>query len=291
MNGHGETIENVIATYDQWKKNKDEADAHSRRRQVALSQQIRLVLGEERFGVFKDLSSDLQRKSKESYPIVDSAVDDYVHRALHLFRSSALQQNGFQETMTSEALSDSMSQVDEYFRTGNAASLELFSNLAACIPDEVLREKVLHCIEAELDKLESHPLRLAREDKRETPPSSVGASLPEIKESELSEKFIKGSGAGGQKVNKTSNKVILIHQPTKIRVECQDTRSLQQSRKIARKRLQLKLDEYYNGSMSITQQKVAAVAMKKAKAFTRNKQRRRMKKESNEQVDAASEQS
>lgn len=90
-------------------------------------------------------------------------------------------------------------------------------------------------------------------------------------------------GAGGQKVNKTSNRVILVHLPTQVsrkrgrnvamlnahwlcmlslhwelsssslsqvRVECQDTRSLQQNRKIARKRLRLKVDSFLNGESS-----------------------------------------
>ena len=69
-----------------------------------------------------------------------------------------------------------------------------------------------------------------------------------------------------QKVNKTSNRVVLLHKPTQLRIECQDTRSLQQNRKIARKRLQVKLDEYYNGQQSRTQIAAQKAADKKAKA-------------------------
>merc|ERR1712154_628646 len=87
----------------------------------------------------------------------------------------------------------------------------------------------------------------------------------------------RGSGAGGQKINKTSNKVLLIHKPTQLRVECQDTRSLQQNRKIARKRLRLKLDEFINGSQSRTSIEAEKKASKKAKAKARSRARNRKK--------------
>ncbi|CAJ0846392.1 14239_t:CDS:2, partial [Entrophospora sp. SA101] len=59
---------------------------------------------------------------------------------------------------------------------------------------------------------------------------------------DLIESFIKGSGNGGQKINKTSNCVNLKHAPTGFR----ETRSLNQNRSIARKILIEKLDNYYN---------------------------------------------
>ena len=53
-----------------------------------------------------------------------------------------------------------------------------------------------------------------------TPPAAAGtARAPqpvkvELREEELDESFIKGSGNGGQKINKTSNCVLLKHVPT-----------------------------------------------------------------------------
>lgn len=46
-----------------------------------------------------------------------------------------------------------------------------------------------------------------------------------IEESDLKESFVRGSGPGGQKINKTSICVQLVHLPTKIQVKCQETRS------------------------------------------------------------------
>mmetsp|Transcript_20452 Transcript_20452/g.41921 ORF Transcript_20452/g.41921 Transcript_20452/m.41921 type:complete len:116 (+) Transcript_20452:835-1182(+) len=88
--------------------------------------------------------------------------------------------------------------------------------------------------------------------------------------------------AGGQKINKTSNKVILVHIPTRIRVECQETRSLQQNRKIARKQMKLKLDDFFNGQNSRNNQKASVAAAKKAKTKARNARRQQQKKQKKE---------
>jgi protein subunit release factor B len=58
-----------------------------------------------------------------------------------------------------------------------------------------------------------------------------------IREEELEEKFILGSGAGGQKINKTSSCVSLRHLPTGIAIKCQRTRSRELNRLYARREL------------------------------------------------------
>ena len=46
-----------------------------------------------------------------------------------------------------------------------------------------------------------------------------------ISEGDLLEKFVRGSGAGGQKINKTSNCVFLKHLPSGVCIKCQMDRS------------------------------------------------------------------
>ena len=58
-----------------------------------------------------------------------------------------------------------------------------------------------------------------------------------IREEDLIEKFILGSGKGGQKINKTSSCVYLKHIPTGIEIKCQRDRSRTLNRYLARKDL------------------------------------------------------
>ncbi len=63
-----------------------------------------------------------------------------------------------------------------------------------------------------------------------------------IAREDLEETFMRGSGHGGQKVNKTSSTVRLKHLPTGIEVKCQEERSRAQNRAIARALLCDKLE-------------------------------------------------
>ncbi|MBL9152052.1 MAG: peptide chain release factor-like protein [Verrucomicrobiales bacterium] len=58
-----------------------------------------------------------------------------------------------------------------------------------------------------------------------------------ISEDDLEERFIGGSGPGGQKINKTSSCVSLTHRPTGIEIQCQEARSQSANRHLARVRL------------------------------------------------------
>ena len=55
-----------------------------------------------------------------------------------------------------------------------------------------------------------------------------------LQERDLVERFIRGSGPGGQKINKTSSCVQLRHWPTGIEIKCQQSRSLLANRVKAR---------------------------------------------------------
>jgi protein subunit release factor B len=54
-----------------------------------------------------------------------------------------------------------------------------------------------------------------------------------IQDNDLIEKFILGSGTGGQKINKTSSCVYLKHIPSGIQIKCQVTRSREYNRYLA----------------------------------------------------------
>ncbi|QWR77951.1 peptide chain release factor family protein [Candidatus Magnetomonas plexicatena] len=62
-----------------------------------------------------------------------------------------------------------------------------------------------------------------------------------IKEEDLFEKFIRSSGKGGQKVNKSSTCVYIKHLPTGIEVKCMKDRSQSINRFLARRTIVEKL--------------------------------------------------
>ena len=68
-----------------------------------------------------------------------------------------------------------------------------------------------------------------------------------IREEDLDERFIRGSGSGGQKINKTSSCVWLIHLPSGLEVKCQETRSQVANRFFARRELCEKMADKIEG--------------------------------------------
>lgn len=63
-----------------------------------------------------------------------------------------------------------------------------------------------------------------------------------ISAADVEERFIRGSGPGGQKINKTSSTVWLRHRPTGIEVRCQRERSQAANREQAWRELCGKLE-------------------------------------------------
>ncbi|MCK5676148.1 MAG: peptide chain release factor-like protein, partial [Verrucomicrobia bacterium] len=64
-----------------------------------------------------------------------------------------------------------------------------------------------------------------------------------IRERDIDEHFIRGSGSGGQKINKTSSCVQLVHHPFGIDIRCQKTRSQADNRYWARRELCDRIEE------------------------------------------------
>ena len=71
-----------------------------------------------------------------------------------------------------------------------------------------------------------------------------------ISEQDLQEKFIRSSGKGGPKVNKTSTCVYLRHIPTGIEVKCKQERSQALNRFLARRILTNKIETLKLGKLS-----------------------------------------
>lgn len=60
---------------------------------------------------------------------------------------------------------------------------------------------------------------------------------------DVEERFVRGAGPGGQKINKTSSTVWLRHRPTGIEVRCQRERSQAANRELAWAELCAKLEK------------------------------------------------
>lgn len=59
---------------------------------------------------------------------------------------------------------------------------------------------------------------------------------------DFAERFVRGAGAGGQKINKTSSTVCVSHRPSGIEVRCQRERSQAQNRRLAWEEIAAKLE-------------------------------------------------
>jgi len=94
-----------------------------------------------------------------------------------------------------------------------------------------------------------------------------------IKEADLTETFIRSSGAGGQHVNKTSTCVVLRHQPTGLEVKCQRERSQAMNRFWARRLLADKIETMVKGRESEAEQKREKIRRQKRRRSRRSKDR------------------
>ena len=63
-----------------------------------------------------------------------------------------------------------------------------------------------------------------------------------VRPEEVEERFVRGTGAGGQKINKTSSTVWLQHRPTGVEVRCQRERNQSINRMLAWTELAEKLE-------------------------------------------------
>jgi protein subunit release factor B len=85
-----------------------------------------------------------------------------------------------------------------------------------------------------------------------------------INEKDIEEKFVRSSGRGGQKVNKTSSCVYLKHIPTGIEVKCMKGRSQSLNRFLARREL-VKRIEKLSGQLTLNDMQMIKIKRQKAK--------------------------
>jgi len=94
-----------------------------------------------------------------------------------------------------------------------------------------------------------------------------------IKDGDLIEKFILGSGSGGQKINKTSSCVYLKHIPTGIEIKCQRERSRELNRYYARKELCDRIEEKIEDKKSERQQMIEKIRRQKRRRSRKSKEK------------------
>ena len=94
-----------------------------------------------------------------------------------------------------------------------------------------------------------------------------------IFEPDIVEKFVRSSGKGGQKVNKTSTCVYLKHLPTGVEVKCQRERSQAINRFVARRILADKIEEMIRGKENEERQRIEKIRRQKRKRSKRAKEK------------------
>ena len=93
-----------------------------------------------------------------------------------------------------------------------------------------------------------------------------------IRDQDLTETFVLGSGSGGQKLNKTASCVNLKHGPSGIVVKCQRSRSRELNRHLARRELCERLEERVLGAQSARRQEAEKIRRQKRRRSRRQKQ-------------------
>jgi protein subunit release factor B/uncharacterized protein (UPF0248 family) len=254
-------IAKIVATYHDWKTEQDQMAMYEEARKEHVSMRLSSMLGVELYGQLDRMTTDLQIGHDDPTVSTKKQVETYVDKCLRLFQRQ-------RQIMGTTQPSNLIPQSD-------FLALEELSQFVACWTStrRTLQELVLWEISLAMDKAEGKSVQSIQEKQ------SAAVQSVELMEEDLEETFVRGSGPGGQKINKTSNRVVLIHKPTRLRVECQDTRSLQQNRKIARKRMKDKLDEYLNGSQSKVQMKHDELARKRKQSKAKNRARQKKKQQ------------
>ncbi|MBM4270910.1 MAG: peptide chain release factor-like protein [Deltaproteobacteria bacterium] len=94
-----------------------------------------------------------------------------------------------------------------------------------------------------------------------------------VAEDDLRETFVRSSGPGGQKVNKTSSCVQLLHIPSGLAVKCQQSRSQALNRFLARRLLLDRIERIQQGKVLAEKQRVEKIKRQKRRRSRRAKEK------------------
>ena len=94
-----------------------------------------------------------------------------------------------------------------------------------------------------------------------------------VAEGDFKESFIRSSGPGGQKVNKSSSCVYLIHIPTGLSVKCQRERSQSLNRFLARRLLLDKIEKQQKGFIAQEKEILEKIRRQKRKRSKKAKEK------------------
>ena len=94
-----------------------------------------------------------------------------------------------------------------------------------------------------------------------------------IREDDIVEKFVKGGGRGGQKINKASSCVYLRHEPTGVEIKCQADRSQALNRFLARRLLCDRIAARIFGQETKAQQEREKIRRQKRRRSRRQKEK------------------
>ncbi|PWN43791.1 hypothetical protein IE81DRAFT_346185 [Ceraceosorus guamensis] len=106
-----------------------------------------------------------------------------------------------------------------------------------------------------------------------------------IPPSHLIETFIRGSGPGGQAINKLSTNVSLLHKPSGTRITCQETRSRDTNRMLARRKMSKAIDEIVRGEQSAERVKREKERRKALNRKKKSKRKYRALKEAQQELE------
>jgi uncharacterized protein (UPF0248 family) len=181
-------IEAIMQGYDDWSRRREEEKELSRQRHAEVTLRLQQILGPELFSRLKELSSSLAATSEDNAAeeVANISAEDYVNSVKELFRSVRNE--------------PSLSSNPEVIPLSDYEALDLLSELVALMPDKYARATVLLEISTAMGMITTTKGKKVLPDQRRR-------ELPQLSNDELTETFVRGSGPGGQKVNKVCAKV------------------------------------------------------------------------------------